>query len=130
VFGENAAPPRTWPFHVLLSVPLESDEIERIGERQGWRAKTFGRGMQGQKPLFHVIEFWLENRLMIEVVSPAMAREYERFLKNAQLSAMSDPESLRLMRATHVSPRQPSRIRSQGSNQEFDQSNGALIGLE
>jgi len=38
-----------------------------------WRAKTFGRGMQGHKPFFHVIEFWLENRLTIEVVSPAMA---------------------------------------------------------
>ena len=102
VFGENKAPPNTWPFHVLLSVPLEPDEIERIGAREGWRAKTFGRGMRGQKPFFHVIEFWLENRLMIEVVSPAMAREYEDFMKNAQLSVMNDPESLRLLRATHV----------------------------
>jgi hypothetical protein len=68
----------------------------------GWRAKTFGRGMQGHKPFFHVIEFWLENRLMIEVVSPAMLREYEDFLKGAQMSVMSDPESLRLMRATHI----------------------------
>jgi hypothetical protein len=102
VFGENKVPPNTWPFHALLSVPLEPDEIERIGTREGWRAKTFGRGMQGQKPFFHVIEFWLENRLMIEVVSPAMAREYQYFLKNAQLSVMNDPESLRQMRATHI----------------------------
>jgi len=58
--------------------------------------------MQGQKLFFHDIEFWLENRLMIEVVSPAMAREYEDFLKNPQLSVMNDPESLRLMRATHI----------------------------
>jgi hypothetical protein len=102
VFGENQAPPNTWPFHVLLSVPLEPDEIERIGARKARRAKTFGRGMRGQKPFFHVIEFWLENRLMIEVVSPAMTGEYEDFLKNAQLSVMNDPESLRLMRATHL----------------------------
>ena len=61
LFGENEAPPDNWPFHVLLSVPLEPDEIERIGAREGWRAKTFGRGMQGQKPFFHVIEFWVEN---------------------------------------------------------------------
>jgi hypothetical protein len=58
--------------------------------------------MKGQKPFFHVIEFWLENRLMIEVVSPTMAREYEDFLKNAQMSVMNDAESLRLMRATHL----------------------------
>jgi hypothetical protein len=102
VFGENPAPPHTWPFHVFLSVPLEPDQVKQIGAREGWRAKTFGRGMQGHKPFFHVIEFWLENRLMIEVVSPAMAREYEDWLKGAQTSMMSDPESLRLMRATHV----------------------------
>jgi len=87
---------------VLLSVPLEPDEIERIGVREGWRAKVFGRGMQGQKPFFHVIEFWLENRLMIEVVPPTMAQEYVDFLKNAQPAVMSDPEALRLMRATHI----------------------------
>jgi hypothetical protein len=104
VFGENTAPPSNWPFHVLLSVPLEAGEVERIGAREGWRAKTFGRGLQGRKPFFHVIEFWLENRLMIEVVSPAMAREYEDFMKNAQLSVMSDAEALRLMRATHIAP--------------------------
>ena len=61
VFGDNAAPPRTWPFHVFLSVPRESDEIERIGAREGWHAKTYGRGMLGHKPFFHVIEFWLER---------------------------------------------------------------------
>jgi hypothetical protein len=102
VFGENAAPPQTWPFHVLISVPLEADRIEAIGAREGWRAKTFGRGMQGHKPFFHVIEFWVENRLMIEVASPAMAREYEDFLKTARSDVMADPEAVRLMRATHV----------------------------
>jgi hypothetical protein len=102
VFGDNAAPPQTWPFHILLSVPKEREEIETIGARQGWRAKTFGRGMQGRKPFFHVVEFWIENRLMIEVVSPAMAREYEAFLKGAQPALMQDPEAIRLMRATHV----------------------------
>ena len=102
VFGENQSPPQTWPFHVLLSVPLEAEAVERIGAREGWRAKTFGRGMKGHEPYFHVIEFWLENRLMIEVVPPAMAREYDEFMKGAQTSMMSDPESLRLMRATHL----------------------------
>jgi hypothetical protein len=102
VFGTNEAPPHTWPFHVLLSVPLEREAIERIGTREGWRTKTFGRGIRGQKPFFHVIEFWIENRLMIEVVSPPMAREYENFLKGMKPSAMIDPEALRLMRATHL----------------------------
>ncbi|MBK8211475.1 MAG: hypothetical protein IPK78_17530 [Rhodospirillales bacterium] len=102
VFGENTAPPKSWPFHVLLSVPRERDEIERIGAREGWRARTFGRGLQGQKPFFHVVEFWVENRVMIEVVSPSMAQEYQDFMKSMQLPVMNDPESLRLMRATHT----------------------------
>jgi hypothetical protein len=84
VFAENPAPPQTWPFHVLLSVPRETEEVQRIGAREGWRTKKFGRGMQGQKPFFHVIEFWLENRLMIEVATPAMAQEYLDFLKGTQ----------------------------------------------
>lgn len=101
VFGENTASPETWPFHLLLSVPLERDEIERIGAREGWRARTFGRGLEGQKPFFHIVEFWVENRVMIEVASPAMAQEYRDFMKSLQLPVMNDPESLRLMRATH-----------------------------
>ena len=102
VFADNPAPPQTWPFHVLLSVQREAEEVERIGTREGWRARTFGRGMRGHKPFFHVIEFWLENRLMIEVATPAMAQEYLDFLEVAQTATMSDPESQRLMRATHV----------------------------
>lgn len=101
IFGENTAPPRTWPFHLLLSVPLEQDEIERIGAREGWHAKTFGRGLEGREPFFHVVEFWVENRVMIEVVSPAMAQDYRDFMQSLQLPVMDDPESLRLMRATH-----------------------------
>jgi hypothetical protein len=101
VFGKQAAP-QNWPFHLLLSVPLDREEVEKIGGREGWRAKTFGRGIQGQKPFFHVIEFWVENRLMIEVASPDMEREYKEFLQNARPEVMSDPESVRLMRATHI----------------------------
>jgi hypothetical protein len=47
-------------------------------------------------------EFWLENRLMIEVVSPEMEQEYKDFLKNARTEVMGDPKAVRLMRATHV----------------------------
>jgi hypothetical protein len=76
-----------------VSVPPERTEIERIGAREGWRARTFGRGMQGQKPFFHVVEFWIENRVMIEVVSPSMVQEYQDFMKSMQLPVMNDPES-------------------------------------
>ena len=102
VFGENQAPPQTWPFHLLLSVSRSREEVEAIGAREGWRARTFGRGMKGHKPFFHVIEFWVENRLMIEVASPDMAQEYEDFLAGAAKTMRNDAESVRLMRATHI----------------------------
>jgi hypothetical protein len=107
VFGENMAPPHTWPFHALLSVPLGRADVERIGARESWRTKTFGRGMRGQEPFFHVIEFWVENRLMIEIAPPAMAKEYLEFLKRPRTQLMNDPESVRLMRATHKEEQEP-----------------------
>ena len=90
VFGENPAVPRSWPFHLLLSVPLDQEKIERIGAREGWRTRLFGRGRPGEKPFFHVIEFWLENRLMVEVVTASMASEYEEFLTMSRLDAMTE----------------------------------------
>jgi hypothetical protein len=52
MFGEDTKAPKNWPLHVLLSAPLQPEQIARIGAREGWRAKTFGR-----EPFFHVIEF-------------------------------------------------------------------------
>ena len=75
-FVENDRAPRGWAFHLLLSTPLDEGQVLRIGEREGWRAKRFGRGQRGGPPSFHVIEFWLEDRLMIEVATPEMTREY------------------------------------------------------
>lgn len=75
----QAAPP-TVPFHFLLSVPASVEEIERIGAREGWRTRLFGRGPRGQQPFFHVIEFWVENRLMIELAPDSMIGEYTRVM--------------------------------------------------
>jgi len=100
IFDKVEAPQR-WPFHLLLSVPLDAAAVAAIGAREGWRTKTFGRGIPGNKPFFHVIEFWVENRLMLEVAPPAMAAEYEDFIKNARIAAM-DPEALKRTRESHL----------------------------
>ena len=75
------------PFHLLLSVPLDRATVERIGEREGWRTRYFGRGAPGQPPVFHVIEFWLENRLMVEVATPDMLAEYTGMIRHDTLNA-------------------------------------------
>ena len=56
VFGENRSPPQTWPFHVFLSVSLEPEQVERIGAREGWRAKTFGRVLRFTRRYRYVMD--------------------------------------------------------------------------
>jgi len=82
------ATPGYVPFHLLLSVPVDRATVERIGGREGWRTRYFGRGAPGQKPFFHVIEFWLENRVMVEVATPDMVAEYTRMFRRETLDAM------------------------------------------
>ncbi|MGR9116149.1 MAG: hypothetical protein ACU85E_10315 [Gammaproteobacteria bacterium] len=57
--------------HAALSVTLDETGIKDIAAREGWRALTCDRG-----GLFQVIEFWIENRVLFELLTPAMARNY------------------------------------------------------
>ena len=62
-------------FTCCCRVPVDRATVERIGEREGWRTGYFGRGAPGQPPAFHVIEFWLESRVMVEVATPETAQK-------------------------------------------------------
>lgn len=68
--------PEHVPFHVLLSVRSDLGTIQRIGKREGWRTKLYGRGLPGRKPFFHVVEFWVENRIMLELAPEDMMDAY------------------------------------------------------
>lgn len=70
-FQINQQPSHYTPFHAAISVPVSLEEIERIGLREGWR--VFPAKRDG---LFDVIEFWIENRLMLELLTPAIAPKY------------------------------------------------------
>jgi hypothetical protein len=84
--GENDLPvrptdcpgPYYTPFHLLLSIPVDCATAERIGAREGWHVGRFGRGSPGRPPAFHVIEFWLEDRLMVELTTRDMLADYIR----------------------------------------------------
>jgi hypothetical protein len=69
------------PFHVLLSVRSDLGTIQRIGKREGWRTKLYGRGLPGQKPFFHVVEFWIENRIMLELAPEDMMDAYMELIQ-------------------------------------------------
>jgi hypothetical protein len=59
------------PIHAAVSVPTNLKEIERIGARERWQTRLCNRD-----GLFDVLEFWIENRLMLELLTPAMAIKY------------------------------------------------------
>lgn len=56
--------------HAAISVPLTESEIMAIAGREEWRALRLPRGG------FDVLEFWIENRVMIELLTTEMAADY------------------------------------------------------
>ncbi len=55
-------------------MPLKVEAITAL--REGWRGATIAtRGP------FHVIEVWVENNLMVEILPPEYAREYLAFTR-------------------------------------------------
>ncbi|MBW4616312.1 MAG: hypothetical protein KME21_24160 [Desmonostoc vinosum HA7617-LM4] len=57
--------------HAAISVSTTQEKIEQIGEREGWKVLRCNRDS-----LFDVMEFWLENKVMIELLTPEMANQY------------------------------------------------------
>jgi hypothetical protein len=69
------APAEALTFHALVSVKVDRAAIERIGAREGWRTEHFWRGPPGIR-LFEVYEFWVENRVLFELVTEDMLAPY------------------------------------------------------
>ena len=57
--------------HAAISVPASLEQIKRIAEREGWRVLPCNRD-----GLFDVVEFWIENRLMLELLTPDIKQTY------------------------------------------------------
>jgi hypothetical protein len=69
--------PAAVAFHALLSVKVDRATIEAIGAREGWRTLNCWRGPPGN-PLFELYEFWIENRVMLELATQDMLANYTR----------------------------------------------------
>lgn len=62
-------------FHVALSVPVSRERIEEAGAREGWLVSACDRGP------FQLMELWVENRFMIELLTGTMTPAYLGFMK-------------------------------------------------
>ena len=63
--------PRATATHLAIGVSCSVAELERIAAREWWLCRTCERG-----GLFRVVEFWLENRVLLELLTPEMQAEY------------------------------------------------------
>jgi hypothetical protein len=69
--------------HAAVSVPASREEIEQIGTREGWQVRYCSR-----EGFFEVIEFWVENTLLIELLTPQMAGKYMTFMQPSNLAEL------------------------------------------
>lgn len=69
-FRHDAAATGHIATHAAVSVELEVAQVMAIAEREGWRALVLPRGG------FDVIEFWIDNTVMLELLTPQMASDY------------------------------------------------------
>lgn len=84
--GHLDNPPRYGCFHLAIGTRLSKDAIIAIGKREGWRTVHCNRGP------FEVVEFWLENSLMIEFLDAKMQAQYKsrRSWRPAESAAVSE----------------------------------------
>lgn len=61
-------------FHVAVTSRLAAEEIIALGEAQGWRAVHCDRG-----GVFDLVELWIDNRNLVEVLPPEGTRRYLAF---------------------------------------------------
>lgn len=64
--------PRYVATHLNINTHLSEGEVKDIANREGWRVLTCNR----DKGLFQLIELWVEDRFMLEVMTPEQTRRY------------------------------------------------------
>jgi hypothetical protein len=72
--------------HVAIRSTLGREEILARGAAEGWTTRICNRGP------FECVEIWLENRFLVEVLDPAMQRDYARGMTTRNWKAMFDLE--------------------------------------
>jgi hypothetical protein len=69
--------------HLNIATPLSLPAIEEIAAREKWLVRVCDR------LAFNVIEFWLENRIMLELMTPAEVLRYQKFTTIENWRALS-----------------------------------------
>jgi hypothetical protein len=65
--------------HAAISVPSSEAQIKQIAVREGWRVVNCDRGA------FKLIEVWVENRFLLEFLTPELAAKYLEYTQQPEL---------------------------------------------
>lgn len=70
VYTHNTNYPQFSATYATISVPISQCEIEQIATREDWHITLSDRGQ------FKLIELWIENKFLLELMSPPMTHQY------------------------------------------------------
>lgn len=68
--------------HLNVNTHLSEREVKDIAKRENWRVLTCNRG----EGLFQLIELWIEDRFMLEVMTPEQTARYVEVINPEFLS--------------------------------------------
>lgn len=90
-FVQSEFVPRYVATHLNISVGKGIEEIRELAKREGWRVLVCNRG----GGLFQLVEIWVENTFMLEVMTPEQTERYveitdPKFMKAAFEQALID----------------------------------------
>ena len=78
-FVQNDTPPQYVATHLNISTEKSIDEIKAIGKREGWRTMVANR----DRGLFQLVELWIEDTFMLEVMTPEQTARYREITSPA-----------------------------------------------
>ena len=64
--------PRYVATHLNINTKKSIEEVREIAKREGWRVLVANRG----EGLFQLVEVWVENQFMLEVMTPEQTERY------------------------------------------------------
>ena len=73
MLARNPSPSPYSEVHLLIGTDLSFDDILAIAKRENWIARHCDRA------LFSLVEVWIENRFLVEVVTGAEIERYRTF---------------------------------------------------
>jgi hypothetical protein len=71
-FVQSDSAPQYVATHLNINTHLSIEEIKEIGRRENWRVLVCNRG----EGLFQLVELWIEDRFMLEVMTPEQTARY------------------------------------------------------